>query len=204
MEVVQVTLLGQQESLLAQKSHLLSCTNTRRVFCAERGRQEVPPYGSNLQSQQDRSSPTAAGVKQEVPPQKSCAEQATSPGHTCVAVRAILGSPRGKLTVLGPEAWKGGKGDNFRGCPGCDITHPFLELARTIPKLAEFPPFARRKKCLATLGSDKTCNNPNFMGKKTFYPTSERKWKFCQFLWKRMKAFSFIWQGGGIRISHFF
>nr|XP_044614962.1 igLON family member 5 isoform X2 [Equus asinus] len=43
------------------------------------------------------------------------------------------------------------------------------------------------KKCLATLGRDKTCNNPTFTGKKTFHPTSERKWKFCQFLWKRIR-----------------
>lgn len=47
LEVVQTTLLDGQESLPAQESHLLSCTNSGRVFlCAER-QPGSPTSGAN-------------------------------------------------------------------------------------------------------------------------------------------------------------
>lgn len=79
--------------------------NTGGVFQGERVRQEVPLLGSNLQSQQDQKALHAAGVKQEVPPRNSHAEQAISLGHTCVADRTVFGAPPGQTTGLGLVAW---------------------------------------------------------------------------------------------------
>ena len=61
------------------------------------------------------------------------------------------------------------------------ITHPFPALAGTIPKLTEFPPFARGKKCLVTLGRDKAYNNSNFMGKRCSVPLQRENGSFPNF-----------------------
>lgn len=100
LEVAQTTLLSQQESLPAPRP-ISSGTNTGSVFCAERGRWEVPLLGSRLQSQHDRKDLPSAGVKQEVLPPKSCAEQTTNPGHTCVAARTVFWPPPGQMAGLG-------------------------------------------------------------------------------------------------------
>ena len=64
LKAVQTTLFGQQESLLALESHLLSCINTGRVFLgAERGRREVPLSRSNRQSERDRKYLTSTEAK---------------------------------------------------------------------------------------------------------------------------------------------
>lgn len=75
-----------------------------------------------------------------------------------------------------------GTGNNHKSYPGCDITHPFPVLARTIPKLAEFPPFARGKKGLVTLGRNKACNNSYFMGKRCSIPLQRENGSFPIFM----------------------
>lgn len=47
----------------------------------------------------------AAAEEQKVPSKKSCTEQATSLGHTCVAARTVFGPPLGEMTGLGRVAW---------------------------------------------------------------------------------------------------
>lgn len=105
LEVVQTTLLDGQESLPAQESHLLSCTNSG-TFSALRGSQEVPLLAPTLSGSRTGRPCLLQGAKQEVPPQKSCTERAASPGHTCVAVRTVFRPPPAVMTGLGSVTWK--------------------------------------------------------------------------------------------------
>lgn len=139
--------------LPAVESHLLSCMNTgESSWAPERGRREVPLSRSNHQSQWDRKSLTATKAKQEVPPQSPAQKRATRPAHTCVAVRTVLGSPLWRHA--GGLEERRGTGNNHKSYPGCDMTHPFPALARTIPKLAEFN-ICKGEKGLVTLGRNK-------------------------------------------------
>lgn len=121
LEVAQTTLLSHLESLPAPRP-ISSGTNTGSVFCAERGRWEVPLVGSSLPSQHDRKVLPSAGLKQEVLPPKSCAEQTANPGHTCVAARTVFRPPPGQMAGLGLTTWEERRGWGTTSGVTLDVT----------------------------------------------------------------------------------